>query len=123
MVGLMKRTDNEIPRSLDWRERGFKTTPENQLDCGSCYAYSVAHSIQGQIFKKTGMIIPLSTQQIVDCSSIAGNLGCSGGSLRNTMKYLEKAKGLMAEKEYPYVAQVCIGIYIYIHRLQNLLID
>ncbi|XP_048511923.1 procathepsin L isoform X2 [Athalia rosae] len=104
IVGAMRRKQEEIPSHLDWRERGFKTSPENQLDCGSCYAYSVAHSIQGQVFKKTGTLTPLSAQQIVDCSVSMGNLGCSGGSLRNTMKYLEKAKGLMAAHKYPYTA-------------------
>ncbi|XP_046619318.1 procathepsin L [Neodiprion virginianus] len=105
LVNSIRQSGRQIPPSLDWREKGFETAAENQEDCGSCYAYSVVTSIQGQIFKETGMLIPLSTQQIIDCSTSVGNLGCSGGSLRNTMRYLEKAKGLMPEKNYPYTAQ------------------
>ncbi|XP_015600148.1 cathepsin L1 [Cephus cinctus] len=105
MVSAVLHDPRRIPRYLDWRERGFRTEEENQKDCGSCYAYSIAGSIQGQIYKKTGMLIPLSEQQLVDCSISTGNLGCSGGSLRNTLRYLEKAKGLMAQTNYPYKAE------------------
>ncbi|XP_053973401.1 procathepsin L [Hylaeus volcanicus] len=102
MVGAVLHDPRHIPRQLDWREKGFKTPAQNQRDCGSCYAYSIAGSIQGQIFKETGMLIPLSEQQLIDCSASTGNMGCSGGSLRNTLRYLEKAKGLMAQEHYPY---------------------
>lgn len=110
LVGSLHDIGNDIPPSLDWREKGFVTPPENQESCGSCYAYSVANSISGQIFKQTGMLIPLSVQQIVDCSSVVGNLGCSGGSLRNTMKYLEKSGGLMKGEQYPYISEVSSGL-------------
>ncbi|XP_033342085.2 cathepsin L4 isoform X1 [Megalopta genalis] len=102
MVGAVLHDPQLVPPRLDWREAGFQTPPENQQSCGSCYAYSVAGSIEGQIFKRTGMLIPLSVQQLVDCSIITGNLGCAGGSLRNTLRYLEKARGLMDRAEYPY---------------------
>ncbi|KOC59356.1 Cathepsin J [Habropoda laboriosa] len=101
MVGAMLHDPRRVPAQMDWREAGFKTRAENQKDCGSCYAYSIAGSIQGQIFKQTGTLIPLSEQQLIDCSTSTGNLGCSGGSLRNTLRYLEKANGLMARIHYP----------------------
>ncbi|XP_043488990.1 procathepsin L-like isoform X1 [Polistes fuscatus] len=91
-----------VPSHLDWRERGFVTKPVNQMKCGSCYAYSIAGTIEGQLFKQTGMLIPLSEQQLVDCSTITGNIGCNGGSLRNTLRYLEKSKGIMRQDMYPY---------------------
>lgn len=47
-----------------------------------------------------------SEQQIVDCSTVTGNYGCSGGSLRNTLKYLDKSGGLMTSIDYPYIAKV-----------------
>lgn len=97
---------NNYPATLDWREKGFITPPSNQKSCGSCYAFAVTHSIEGQIFKKTARIVSLSTQQIVDCSVEKGNHGCAGGSLRTTMKYLESSGGLMRDVEYPYTATV-----------------
>ena len=44
---------------LDWRDKGFNTSPKNQKSCGSCYAFSIAHSIEGQLFKKLNRIIEL----------------------------------------------------------------
>lgn len=50
---------NAYPASLDWRLKGFITKPSNQKSCGSCYAFSIAHSIEGQLFKKLNRIIEL----------------------------------------------------------------
>ncbi|XP_012136370.1 cathepsin L4 isoform X2 [Megachile rotundata] len=105
VVGAALSDPGLVPSRIDWRELGFVTPAENQRNCGSCYAYSIAGSIQGQIFKRTGALIPLSEQQLIDCSTSTGNLGCSGGSLRNTLRYLEKAKGLMSQAYYPYKAK------------------
>ncbi|XP_011170355.1 procathepsin L [Solenopsis invicta] len=102
IVSTALKDSRKIPASLDWRECGFVTPPVNQQNCGSCYAYSIAESIEGQIFKQTGMLLSVSAQQLVDCSTAIGNLGCTGGSLRTTLKYLEKSKGLMATSMYPY---------------------
>lgn len=98
--------NRNIPERLDWREYGFITSPVNQRSCGSCYAYSIVESIEGQIFMQTGTLLPLSAQQLIDCSTTVGNHGCTGGSLRNTLRYLEKCKGLMSSSEYPYKAKV-----------------
>lgn len=103
-----------LPDSFDWRREGFVTAVNNQKSCGSCYAFSIAHCIQAQVFKRTGRIVPLSEQQIVDCSIKTGNHGCAGGSLRTTLKYVQKSGGLMREQDYPYVSAVSMRIYIYI---------
>uniref|UniRef100_A0A336KK13 cathepsin L n=1 Tax=Culicoides sonorensis TaxID=179676 RepID=A0A336KK13_CULSO len=97
-------TNDDLPLAVDWREEGFVTPPENQKSCGACYAFSIAASVEGQVFARINKIIKLSTQQMVDCSVSHGNHGCSGGSLRNTLRYLEERGGLMREKDYPYVA-------------------
>lgn len=106
MIAAVLQKRHNIPARLDWREYGFITPPVDQRSCGSCYAYSITESIEGQIFMQTGMLLPLSAQQLIDCSTGSGNFGCVGGSLRNTLKYLEKSKGLMASSQYPYNAQV-----------------
>lgn len=49
----------------------------------------------------------VSEQQIIDCSLTFGNYGCAGGSLRNTLRYIEKTGGLMAYTDYPYASKVC----------------
>ncbi|XP_022915428.1 cathepsin 8 [Onthophagus taurus] len=105
MVGDIFEKINHLPDEIDWRKEGFTTPVFNQKDCGSCYAFSIACVLQAQIFKNTNKLVPLSEQQIVDCSKNSGNFGCSGGSLRNTLKYLDKVGGLMAFDDYPYVAK------------------
>ncbi|XP_024084441.1 cathepsin L1-like [Cimex lectularius] len=90
-----------IPKELDWRKRGFVTPSWNQKNCSACYAFSVAASIQAQMFIKRGKYEPLSKQQIVDCSYNNGNLGCNGGTFLNTLLYVQR-HGLMTEKDYPY---------------------
>ncbi|XP_058062452.1 procathepsin L-like [Anopheles bellator] len=102
---------DEVPDELDWREKGFKTEPANQKTCGSCYAFSVAYAISAQLMKHIGRVELVSEQQMVDCSTETGNLGCGGGSLRNTLKYLEKAGGVMREVDYPYTSSVSVCSY------------
>lgn len=114
MVGSSLWIDAEpLPESLDWREKGFVTTPRNQRSCGSCYAFSIAMSIEGQVFRRTGRLIELSEQQIVDCSTVLGNHGCGGGSLRNTLRYLESTQGIMRAEDYPYVSAVSDCLYFF----------
>ncbi|XP_059608175.1 procathepsin L-like [Phlebotomus argentipes] len=95
----------EAPQSVDWRELGFRPPADNQKSCGACYAFSIVHSIEGQIFKRTSKMIALSEQQIVDCSFDMGNQGCAGGSLKNTLRYLVACGGLMRQQDYPYTAK------------------
>lgn len=97
---------DNVPSSFDWRKKGFITPSYNQDTCGSCYAFSVAQSIEGQVFKRTGKVLGLSEQQIVDCSVPYGNQGCTGGSLRNTLNYLKETGGLMRSMDYKYVSKV-----------------
>lgn len=106
MVGAVHTFDPSVPDILDWRAIGFKTASKNQKSCGSCYAFSIALSIEGQVFRRTGKLIALSEQQIIDCSTGNGNHGCAGGSLRNTFKYLNSTRGLMRDQDYPYVSSV-----------------
>lgn len=97
-----------LPSSLDWRTKGYRPSAKNQKSCGSCYAFSIALTIEAQVFQRTGKLVELSEQQIVDCSGILGNHGCGGGSLRNTLRYLETTQGLMRQKDYPYTASVSL---------------
>lgn len=53
---------------------------------------------------KTGNLVTLSVQQIIDCSSSYGNNGCGGGFPEYAFKYA-KDHGMMSVKDYPYKAQ------------------
>ncbi|KAM3959887.1 LOW QUALITY PROTEIN: cathepsin S-like [Aphomia sociella] len=94
----------EIPREVDWRSKGFKPRLEEQYYCRACYAFTVAHALQAQVYKKHGDWRELSPQQIVDCSTVDGNLGCEGGSLRAALRYVAR-EGLVPERYYPYTGE------------------
>ncbi|XP_051007077.1 cathepsin 7-like [Acomys russatus] len=103
---IQKRGDVKIPKTLDWRREGFVAPVRRQGACGACWAFAVAGAIEGQLFKKTGKLTPLSVQNLVDCSRTFGTNGCKGGKLYSAFQYVKNNGGLEAEATYPYEATV-----------------
>ncbi|XP_045070199.1 procathepsin L-like isoform X3 [Coregonus clupeaformis] len=93
------------PETWDWRQYGYVTPVKNQGHCGSCYAFAAVGALEGQLFKQTGKLLPLSEQNLVDCSGDYDNNGCDGGLAMTCFSYVSD-HGIMSERKYPYTAEV-----------------
>jgi len=95
-----------LPSIVDYRLSSKVVSPvKDQGACGSCWAFSAAESIEGQL-GLNGHRINVSTQNFVDC--VSADAGCGGGWMDDALAYAEKS-GVEPDSKYPYqgVGQSC----------------
>uniref|UniRef100_A0AAQ6IFD4 Cathepsin K n=1 Tax=Anabas testudineus TaxID=64144 RepID=A0AAQ6IFD4_ANATE len=92
-----------LPKSVDYREDGIVTGVKDQGNCGSCWAFSAAGALEGQLAKKTGQLLELSPQNLVDC--VPENSGCDGGHPDFAFEYVQENGGIYSEEDYLYVGK------------------
>jgi len=102
-----KRVKATYDPTWDWRTKGAVSSVKNQGQCGSCWAFSTAATVEGCVVVDgkggKGPLQDVSEQEIVDCAT--GNYGCDGGWPQTALKWVESTKGLCSEASYPYTAQ------------------
>ncbi|CAN1123371.1 Senescence-specific cysteine protease SAG39 [Linum perenne] len=91
-----------LPAQVDWRKKGAVTNVKDQGRCGSCWAFSAVAAVEGLYKLKTGKLVTLSEQELVDCDVDGMNEGCNGGFMNDAFEFIEEIGGLATDKDYPY---------------------
>ncbi|KAM0881382.1 hypothetical protein ACQ4PT_032955 [Festuca glaucescens] len=90
-----------VPDALDWRQSGAVTGVKDQGSCGACWSFSATGAMEGINKIKTGSLVSLSEQELVDCDR-SYNSGCGGGLMDYAYKFVVKNGGIDTEDDYPF---------------------
>lgn len=84
---------------FDWRTRGnVVTAVKDQGQCGDCWAHSGLAALESQWAIKTGQLLTLSPQQVIDCSGQE----CNGGWMTTVWDWAAKNGGIALSSSQPY---------------------
>jgi len=97
-----------LPTDVDWRRENKVTPVKDQGDCGSCWSFASTETVESHWAIKTGNLIELSEQFILDCvpnpNQCGGTGGCDGGTGELAYDKLRALGGIPSEWTYPYVS-------------------
>jgi len=105
---VAKASDVPPPVFVDWRQKGIISDVKDQGDCGSCWTFGTAETVESYYALATGQLHVLSEQQILDCTpnpnDCGGTGGCGGGITDIAYAMIIQQGGLASEWTYPYTS-------------------
>jgi len=100
------KTKVSIPNQIDWRQMGVISPVKDQGECGSCWSFASAETVESYYALKTGKMAILSEQQILDCTpnpnQCGGTGGCGGATAELAYAQIISMGGLSSEWTYSY---------------------
>jgi len=98
----------DLPSTVDWRNKGVVTPVKDQGQCGSCWSFGTAETVESHYALQGFPLTVLSEQQILDCTpntnDCGGQGGCEGGTPEIAYEKIIELGGLSTEWQYPYVS-------------------
>jgi len=91
----------DIPDSFSWVTEGKTTAVKDQVQGGSCWAFSATEGVESAWLMANNTAVVLSPQQVVSCDHV--DQGCNGGDLPTAYAYV-KANGQEDNADYPYTS-------------------
>uniref|UniRef100_A0ACD6AHH6 Uncharacterized protein n=1 Tax=Avena sativa TaxID=4498 RepID=A0ACD6AHH6_AVESA len=93
---------SDVPASIDWREKGAVASVKDQYQCACCWAFTAVAAVEGIHQIRTGNLVSLSEQQLVDCSTGTNDEGCNARDMDKAFQYILDSGGLTTEQAYGY---------------------
>uniref|UniRef100_A0A6G1SKE1 Cathepsin L n=1 Tax=Aceria tosichella TaxID=561515 RepID=A0A6G1SKE1_9ACAR len=100
---LMDEATVSVPDELDWRKVPNRVSSvKDQMKCASSWAFAAIGALEGQqvVRNFTKKLIPLSAQDLVDCSDM--NQHCFGGTAHQAFRDVARMSGINSDDDYPY---------------------
>ncbi|KAL7589452.1 hypothetical protein Lser_V15G39872 [Lactuca serriola] len=84
------------------RFKAHECSPSTSAFSRCCWAFSAVAAMEGITQLKTGKLVSLSEQELVDCDTSGQDQGCEGGLMDDAFDFILNNKGLTTESNYPY---------------------
>ena len=97
----------QLPASLDWREKGVVTDVKDQGGCGGCWSFSAAETAESAVAIASGKLLVFSEQELLACTQNPDQCGGTGGCGGATQELAFQAyvnNSITLESDYPYKA-------------------